>query len=63
MMYRIQMIVENPILGDSRSMTFQFDPATLDQAKWDAGYQYVKARVDELLASAATPTKFTPLDL
>lgn len=56
-MYRIQITIENPMLGESELLTYQFDPATLTQAKWDAGYPTVKARIDKLLASAANPTR------
>jgi hypothetical protein len=64
-MYRITVFLENPMLGESRMLTYQFDPATLNQAKWDAAFPTIRARVDDLVTSAANPTRpdLIPLNL
>lgn len=63
-MYKIQVTIENPMLGASRVLVYQFDPATLNQAKWNDGYTTVKAVIDDLLASEATTrSDFVPLSL
>ena len=56
-MYVIRISVENPMLGESQALTYQFDPATIDQAKWNAGYPTVRAAVDALLLSEANPKR------
>ncbi len=56
-MYKIYITVENPVLGENRALVYQFDPATLTQAKWDGGFTTVRAKIDELLAAAASPAR------
>jgi hypothetical protein len=44
-MYRINLTLTNAMTGDSVTMTFQFDPATLTQAKWNAAFPSVQAQL------------------
>lgn len=53
-MYTITLSLRNPITGDSEVMTYQFDPATLTQAKWSAAFTAVQAKLTTLV-SRATP--------
>lgn len=54
-MYRFDVTVQNPMLGESRLLRYQFDPATFDQAAWDKAFAAVLSAVDSLLASEAAP--------
>lgn len=51
-MYKIRLTLENPITGDSKAMIFQFDPPTLDQAKWSSAFPDVRAELDALIATS-----------
>lgn len=51
-MFIIDLTLRNPITGDSEAMIFQFDPVTLDQAKWNSAFPAVRARLDALVASS-----------
>lgn len=51
-MYRLTLTLTNPMTGDNEVMTYQFDPATLDQAKWNTGFPAVDARLAALKARA-----------
>lgn len=53
-MYRIQLTLLNPIANDSEALTFQFDPATLTQAKWTAAFPTVQTSLNTLI-SRSTP--------
>lgn len=53
-MYKIQLIVQNPLTGANRTLVFKFDPATITEAKWTAAYSTVRAEIDGLVAAAAT---------
>lgn len=52
-MYKIILTLSNPMAADSEVMEFQFDPATLNQAKWNAAFDAVAARLATLKARAA----------
>ena len=52
-MYKITLTLANPMTGDNEVLVFQFDPPTLDQAKWSAAFPTMKARLDALVARAA----------
>jgi hypothetical protein len=58
-MYRLQIYVENPLMGENRLLTYQFDPATFDQKTWDARFPDIMDRIASLTASAATSSRFT----
>lgn len=62
-MYKLYIMIEDPLNSASRNMVVQFDPATLDEKKWADGFPTVRAWIDDLQASAAIPTRFTPLSL
>lgn len=53
-MYRIRLALENTQTGDSQMLIYQFDPATLTQAKWSAAFPAVSAALQALVA-ASTP--------
>lgn len=53
-MYRITLTLTNPMTSDNEVLNFQFDPPTLDQAKWNAAFPTVKARLDALVARSVT---------
>ena len=55
-MYRINLTFSNPITGDNQVLAFEFDPATLTQAKWDAAFPAVQA------ALATLQARSTPLE-
>lgn len=55
-MYKIQLILQNPMTGDNEVMTYQFDPATLTQTKWAAAFPAVQTRLQALV------TRATPLE-
>lgn len=48
-MYRIQLLLLNPMGNDSETLAFQFDPATLTQAKWSAAFPTVQASLNTLV--------------
>lgn len=52
--YRAVLSIENPLTGEARLLKFKFDPASLTLAKWSAAYPQIQAKVDELVAAAAT---------
>lgn len=51
-MFRIRLSLENPLTGDSEGMVFQFDPASLTQAKWNTAYAAVAAKLATLVANS-----------
>ncbi len=53
-LYRIDQYVQNPLTGESRRISFQFDPATVTQAQWDGVWPSVQNAINSLLASGAT---------
>lgn len=55
--YKIQLILQNPLTGDNETMTYKFDPATLDQTKWNTAFPAVKARLDALVAASGVAGK------
>jgi hypothetical protein len=46
--YRISLTLTNAMTGDSSVITFQFDPTTLTQAKWNAAFGAVQAQLTTL---------------
>lgn len=48
-MYKITLTLLNPQTGDSNELTYQFDPATITQAKWDAAFPAVQAQLTALV--------------
>jgi hypothetical protein len=52
--YKIQLVIINPTqlsgAGDSESVMMKFDPATLDQAKWNSAFPAVQAMLATLEA-------------
>ena len=59
-MYKIQLTVVNPMQidgsGDSERVLFQFDPATLDEAKWTSAFPAVQAML-ATLENRSTPNE------
>lgn len=55
-MYKIILALQNPVTGDTETMTYQFVPASLDQAKWSSAFGAVRGKLDELVARS------TPLE-
>lgn len=55
-MYKINLTLSNPLTGDSEVLIFQFDPATLTQAKWNAAFATLQASLNALKARS------TPLE-
>lgn len=59
-MYKIQLVVINPMQndgsGDSEKVLFQFDPATLDQTKWNSAFPEVQTMMATLKARS-TPNE------
>lgn len=59
-MYKIQLTIVNPMQmdgsGDSERTLFQFDPATLDAAKWASAFPTVQAMLATLEARS-TPNE------
>lgn len=53
-MYKINLTLSNPQTGDSQSLVYQFDPALLTQAKWNAAFPSVQAALTTL-QTASTP--------
>lgn len=54
-MYKIELRISNPMAdGDSETMTFQFDPATLNPAKWSSAFDTVMASLTKLGDRSAT---------
>lgn len=51
-MFTIELNLANPVTGQSKRMFYQFDPATMTQAKWSAAFAAVKAEIDALSALA-----------
>lgn len=47
-MYKIRLTIENPMTGEARVITKQFDPDTMTQTKWNNAYPSVKAEMDAL---------------
>jgi hypothetical protein len=58
--YKIQLVVINPMQldgsGVSESVMFQFDPATLDQTKWNSAFPEVQTMLATLEARS-TPNE------
>ena len=54
-MYKITVTLENPISGGRKAMIYQFDPATMTQAKWSGAFPAVKAELDALVADSVPP--------
>jgi hypothetical protein len=52
--YRIILRVVNPMTTESRTLDYQFDPASMTQAKWDGAYAAVQAKINELTTAAPT---------
>lgn len=52
--YKIQLVIINPMQdngsGDSERVMFKFDPATLDQTKWNSAFPAVQAMLATLEA-------------
>lgn len=51
-MYRITLTILNPLTGESRVITKQYDPATMTQTKWNNAYTQVKAEMDALVTAS-----------
>jgi hypothetical protein len=60
--YIIQLILKNPMASGPMpvSLNFQFDPATLDAAKWASAFPTVQAALAGLVADSVgkEPTKW-----
>lgn len=54
MLFRIEVRIVNPMAGTERTIVRQFDPASMDQAKWNTAFPAVKPLIDELKTDAAT---------
>lgn len=53
-MFKIDLTIMNPMTGETRNLRYQFDPATMSQAKWSAAYPTVQTVIDALATSATT---------
>lgn len=53
-MYRADLIVINPLTGESRVKVFAFDPTTMTPAKWANAYARFQAMFQDLITAAAT---------
>lgn len=64
-MYKLNITIENPMLGESTALRFQFDPATFDEKAWSAGFPTIRATVDDLIARSSAPGRpdLVPIDL
>lgn len=51
-MFTIELSIRNPIANESQRLVYQFDPATMTQAKWTAAFPAVKTVIDAMAASA-----------
>lgn len=49
-MYKVNLTFTNPVTGDTQALVFQFDPATLTQAKWNAAFPAVQGALATLQA-------------
>jgi hypothetical protein len=48
-MYKITLTLTNPVTNDTEVIDYQFNPTTLDQAKWNGAFQAVRSRLDALV--------------
>lgn len=53
-MFVINVTVSNPMTGENRVMNYQFDPATMNAAKWDGAFPTVQGKITELVTAAVT---------
>jgi hypothetical protein len=51
-MFKIDLTITNPMTGETRNLRYQFDPATMAQAKWTAAYPTVQTAIDALVTAA-----------
>ena len=54
MLFRIELRIVNPMAGTERTLVKQFDPATMDQNKWNTAYPAVAPLIAELKQDAGT---------
>lgn len=59
--YQVSLIFKNTQTGETESLTYQFDPVTLDQAKWNGAFGAVKPHLDALVARSAAPNVEPPV--
>lgn len=52
-MYKITLAMSDPLTGDTEVLTYQFDPASLTQAKWSTAFPAVNAALQTLTTRAA----------
>jgi hypothetical protein len=53
-MYTITVTLKNPITSKTAQLYYQFDPNTLDQAKWSAAFPAVAAELATLKTASTT---------
>lgn len=51
-MYTIELTIKNPITGESRRLIYQFNPATMTQAKWTAAFPTVETEINGLVTAS-----------
>jgi hypothetical protein len=52
-MYTITLTIKNPVTGRARQLYYQFDPNTLDQAKWSAAFPFIQTELNALKGDSA----------
>jgi amino acid permease len=52
-MYTITVTIKNPVTSKTAQLYYQFDPNTLDQAKWSAAFPAVQAELNTLKTASA----------
>ncbi len=55
-MYKITVILENPMIGDTESIVRQFNQDTMTQAKWSAAWPIILERLNILKARSTDET-------
>lgn len=61
MLLRIELNIINPMAGTSRNLSYQFDPATMTQAKWSAAFPTVQGKINEVATDAGTNPNEPPV--
>jgi len=60
-MYTVEIVVRNAIVGDSRSLQWQLDPANFGTPNWDKTFLPVQAAVQDLQLSEVRKIVDVPL--
>jgi hypothetical protein len=60
-MYLIQLVVRDPVTGDHREKTAQFDPATFNATSWAALWVTFQGMISSLQTGIAGRTDVPPV--